>query len=128
MKQIIVNNNIELLVVEVPDDAYDFILDYSKDYGCCIHYIINPREADSFTEPFGKFIDNYKILNKLSDISETDCERLVKVWHSMTSGNKFYENYISSTEEFSTAKESLISLLQSEGFDTDKNLLLIIKE
>lgn len=117
MKQI---NN--LIVVEVPDDAYDFKIwrtGITMDRSGVYYVICKPRN-----ERVAKFSEkeNIEILGTLSDLSEEECSRFVSKGYSK------YKNYKEIYEyNFETAKESLISLLQSDGVDTTKNLLIIEK-
>lgn len=64
---------------------------------CCQHY------------------DNADIIGKLSELTDADCE-------------DFIDNYKGSNKEImsiKSAKESFLSLLQSEGIDTSKEYLII---
>ena len=73
---------------------------------------------------------NYKILGKLSEISEEDCERFVLGGFCSTNGCNIYKDYIKETSwsGFEIAKESLISLLQSNGIDTSKESEILLIE
>ena len=91
-----------------------------------------------------------KVLGKLSDLTDKDCEEFVLQWGEDSSGdlinviafgysdivsireNKIlgYKNYIDNMNNNYTLrpKESFLSLLQSEGIDTsNEDKLLIIK-
>lgn len=108
-------NGSELIVVEVPDgrrrqeyDIWNGILCRNK----------------SLTQHHG--LDNCEIIGLLRDLTESECERLVE---KVNSDSGIYRNYqvITFVVGFKTAKESLISLLQSHGIDTSKNLILLTK-
>ena len=100
-----------IIVVEVPEDvinwqSLDIVLDWSK----------------------------HKILGKLSELEDKDLERFVKF---SINSIRTYKNYTQQRGKNNTpwernekmwlksAKQSFISLLQSEGIDTNKNLLII---
>lgn len=130
----------ELIVVEVPEDAYDLSIHHlneeddntGENYTVlrCFHSGITTFELSE-----NKHID-CKILGKLSELSEEECSRFV-----IKGGIGTYKDYCYNLGKidkigvfgallemkFKTAKESLISLLQSHGVDTTKNLLLIEK-
>ena len=135
MKQI---NN--LIVVEVPEDAYDFeisMFDTVRAKNIKDKLI---RICD--LDPDNTFEKNCRILGKLSELSEEECKRFVSRFQSVMWKlpdvyfdflNFKYENLMEEIRNYSvnilfpfeTAKESLISLLQSNGIDTSKNLLII---
>jgi hypothetical protein len=92
---------------------------------------------NSFYLPKGK----WKIVGKLSELTDKDCEEFVE-WDDCSDDfdpnilKICYKNYIGNGEfedslenwNISTAKESFISLLQSEGINTsNEDKLLIIK-
>ena len=71
--------------------------------------------------------NDYKIIGLLRDLSESECEWLVE---KVMNGHHYQNyNYTSITDRWvKTAKDSLISLLQSNGLNTSNNLLLIEKK
>lgn len=115
MKTIIANGN-ELIVVEVPDDATKIHIKEFVDSG--IYWTNNKGHCDSIR---GKFY-GYKLIS-LRDITESECERFVKYYSELY----LYLDYTGKITGCNTAKESLISLLQSNGIDTSKNLILLTK-
>lgn len=129
MKTINANGN-ELIVVEVPDDANGFNVT-----GLAIYFNSNNWDGKrtKTSECRGYIsLDNdskeheFLIIGLLRYLTESDCERLVE---KVNSDSGIYRNYqvITFVVGFKTAKESLISLLQSHGIDTSKNLILLTK-
>ena len=132
-------NSNDLIIVEIPEDAYGFeitryctskFLYYKKPF-------ITDIKEDMFL-PSSIFIDilnkdeNVKILGKLSELSEDECSRFVEFGRNNNGlGNCLYEGYfnyipnIGIKYPFITARESLISLLQSNGIDINKEYLII---
>lgn len=94
--------------------------------------ITEPIYMPMFDEPTSnrKIIAENKIIGLLKDISESDCIPLVE---QLGITNQHFKDYnLLAQSSFAdywieTAKDSLISLIQSEGFDTSKNILLIEK-
>ena len=131
MKQIQTIGN-SLIVVKVPEDAYDF--GFMKHNNSLFYWLTSNKtisEGNGDMIRMDLSIENLKILGKLSELSEENCSKFV---HKMIGNNpseqeiKFrgkYYNYLDYTIYCLTAKESLISLLQSNRVDTNKNLLLI---
>ena len=118
----------DLITIEVPGDAYDFKLTQYKQHTVLNYtYKINGNIANVAINDgeFNVILNNAKILGKLSELSEEECSRFVANWRI----DGLYQNYkiISQYEEymFKTARESLISLLQSNGVDTSKTILII---
>ena len=105
MKQIKTAGN-DIVCVEIPEEVINWqSLDVSLDWS------------------------KHKILGKLSELIDEDCEEFVKLLPS-----NMYKNYKWPEDKVrltgiqpinATAKQSFISLLQSEGIDTNKNLLII---
>lgn len=119
----------DLIVVEVPEDC-KYNIGISTDY----KVFGDTNNSSNWTEFSIQLPDGeYKILGVLSELSEEDSDSFVFEYSSKT--NTFdksgFQNYLytSSVWSFSkfkfTAKESLISLLQSNNIDTSKELLLI---
>ena len=104
--------NKELIVVEVPD----------------IELYSNTNERlfwDYYKKDNPDNNQEYLILGKLSELSEEECGRLVKSKPHRHSDYDLYYNYKLNLYSFGSSKESLISLLQSEDVDTNKNLLIV---
>lgn len=128
MKEIIING-IRIMVLYVPDDSYNFGKQELIDGWFELFYEMLNKPDFVYLRVKGDF----KIISTLKDISETDCEILVE--KVILKNLIFYKDYnlIEKAKihpsEFArvlpTAKESLISKLKSEGFDTNKNLFLI---
>ena len=93
----------------------------------------------------GLHLDKYKILGKLSELSEEECKKFIVFddWSDDYEPHKYkgcFSNYLNFDENeevinydekvgFDAAKESLISLLQSQGVDTkNENTLLLIRK
>jgi hypothetical protein len=75
-----------------------------------------------------------KVLGKLSELTDKDCEEFVEIYKivetGLTKSNpiKLFKYYQDELEYVYTQKASFISLLQSEGIDTsNEDKLLIIK-
>lgn len=119
MTTIKTHNNIELIVIEVPEDAYDFHI-WGND-------VLSYTEKSTDTNHNIASFKNCKILGKLLELSEEECSRFVEFYET----EKIYKNYIGFLDQAwdcgNSAKESFISLLQSQGVDTSKHLLLIEK-
>ena len=132
-------NSKDLMVVEVPEDAYDFKIEvdflFYRDNKTSIW-----NEGTPINIPDGK----YKILNKLSEVSEEECKRFVESYieevgwsfrpETIIPTITLYCNYkikkpIPIAMLCNTAKESLISLLQSNRVDCSNlsKILLIEK-
>lgn len=125
---LIINN--KLIVEYVPNESYDFKLTRFKEHTVLDYKTIIKGTIGSVGINDGEFnviLNNAKILGKLSELSEEVCSRFTEQqW-----GDK-HKDYIKVGHQnnpfmFKTAKESLISLLESHGVDTSKNLLLIEK-
>jgi hypothetical protein len=68
----------------------------------------------------------YKILGRLSELTDKDCEEFVKKMPFSFSDRYYkYVPYMYSPEYVKSAKESFISLLQSQDVDTSKEWLII---
>ena len=147
MKQIKTKSG-NILCVEVPEDAYDFTIYENGVYfkPTIIQYTIygeiNPHPSVNFRTYNLKL----KIINKLSELTDKDCEEFVlqygegglkDVVNSIALGfseiikvsadGLGYRNYLDNLNNNYTLKpkESFISLLQSEGIDTNKEWLII---
>jgi len=117
--------NDKLILLEVPEGAFNFTFDTHRK----IISAFEPSDYDSDIDWFSeKLPDNCKILGKLSEISEEDCAKFVNTFDKPRP-NKPQLDYIDYTGKawFDTAKESLISLLESHEIDINKSLLLIEK-
>ncbi len=129
-----------LILEYVPEDAYDFKLtNYKKHTVLNYSYKINNNIANVGINDgeFNVILNEAKILDKLSELSEEECQKFVKVDYPFDGQYiKMYKNYSSVPLEpwgintfFKTPKESLISLLQSHGIDTSKpNTILLIEK
>lgn len=125
MLRIIKVKDKEIICIEVPDNASEIAL---------IHE--NTRVA--YFNPMYKRFDlpnkNCKIVGLLKDLTDTDVDKYaefseIKILEWKTGHNGF-KDYRKSNEENSyytlgLPKESFISLLQSKGIDTNKNLLIL---
>ena len=123
--------NGRILVIEVPEDAYDFELDYvNYTPQVFVNYGTKKGTLD-FPLTDGNNLDNlkFKILGKLSELSEEECSRFVEFYKS----EKVYRNYVGLLDQAwdcgNSAKKSLISLLQSHKINvTDLNTILLIQK
>ena len=127
MKQLQTEGN-DIIVIEVPKDAYNYRFYIN---GALLYDTISKKDNTLFNimEHFNHI--KCKILGKLSELTEEECSKFV---HKMIGNNppeqeiKFrgkYYNYLDYTIYCLTAKDSFISLLQSNEIDTNNNLLLI---
>ena len=116
MKKIKTAGN-DIIVAEVPEDAIDYKIS-GTNYLC--YYI-----EDNWEVEVPRLQDNWKILGKLSELSEEDCSKFVEQLSFMGKKSDKWLCYSTLACVKNTAKESLISLLQSNGIDTNNNLLLI---
>lgn len=121
--------NKELLVVEVPEDALEdrwFIVYNVKRNSFSVEFQTN---KDNIYVDLKTDKDCY-ILGKLSELSEEECSRFVEF------AKHFYKDYLCKYNvdlglqyKLTDAKESLISLLQSHGVNTEnQNTLLLIEK
>ena len=126
MKQI---NN--LIVVEVPEDAYNFRFCIDG----TLFYDTTSKKHNSLFNII-KYFDHVKckILGKLSELSEDVCSRFVENLNFLETGisnaEQLYKCYFETVGyPIITAKESLTSLLQSNGVDCSNlsKILLIEK-
>lgn len=116
------DNGRKLLLVEVPEDASNIIVDM-----CNSLLFISDGDKYDYDLPPG----NYKLLGTSTTISEEQASELVdRLWD-------FYRNYTTIDDGtvgnymrfvVRTAKESLISLLTSLGFDTEKNQIALLEK
>jgi len=139
----------DILVVEVPEDTTWWKID-NNDMGKFITETLNLNEQfllyGKHSKIFGEDIPNqvyynpnnfylpegkWEILGKLSEITNKDCEEFVEKHPNIA-----YRDYMASTLSkavngwtanwsIQSAKQSFISLLQSENIDTNKEWLLI---
>ena len=124
MKKLKTQSN-DLIIVEVPEDAYDFKIEV--DY---LIYRDNKTSIWNEGTPI-QIPDNSKILGKLSELEDNELERFC---HKMVQNDppdqeiKFrgnWYNYLDYNKYESSPKQSFISLLQSNGTDINKELLVI---
>lgn len=125
----------KILAAEVPKDSENF--DIHDNDG--ITY--DSLSTNTIKEPWG-FIDLnqkdgwHEILGKLSELTDEQCEEFVELLHEnfyieeiKCWSGKFYHHYNQSpglmNQLMHIAKESFISLLQSQGVDTSKDYLII---
>ena len=119
MKTIKTQSN-SILAIEVPDDAYDFKIEV--DY---LIYRDNKTSIWNEGTPI-QIPENSKILGKLSELEDEEFERFVEhSKKSLTNENTWRDYRFDEWEECFDVKESFISLLQSNGIDTSKELLII---
>lgn len=117
MKTIKTQSN-SILAIEVPENASDF-------------QIIHDKTRVAYFYPNYKRFDlpnksEYKILGKLSELEDEELERFVEhSKKSLTNENTWRDYRFDEWEECFDVKESFISLLQSNGIDTSKELLII---
>lgn len=116
----------DILVVEVPKSTLDIHINYNNG-----SFSIN----NTVIAKFG-LGDSLIILGRLSELSDEQCKELVETFNNPCTRyhGKFYDysqkyrTHTISDDLVDTAKESFITLLQSEGIDiNNKNELLIIK-
>jgi hypothetical protein len=127
MKQIKTKSG-NILVIEVPEDIKDYEkLEWYKRY---VDFVMHP------IKDYGIFKDNNPynslILGKLSEITEDDCKEFVEKANDelLDINDNHWEDYTKTywEDDLPTAKQSFISLLQSEGINTsNEEELLIIK-
>ena len=116
-------NGITILLVEVPDDAIGFIIDY-------FYLICNPYESDK------KVIElpqcQWEMIGKSTELSE---EQMKEICWQVSFGNYTgYKNYNKAKcsdfrdiveSSFSTVQESYLSLLEANGIDNNKIHLVL---
>lgn len=135
-----------IIVVEVPEDAYDFFIHISSIMGRTVENKLTTfYKEDCFDLP-NCWQMTYKILGKLSELSEEECTKFVE-FKNISSPCQCeicgydvdcYRDYVNQTDDdwennpvadrLHTAKESFISLLQSHGVDISKNNILILEK
>jgi hypothetical protein len=132
MKEITLNNK-EYLLVEVPNDAYDFYLSNNRHVGYTTLYFWSSliRKHHNNTNQLSKEAwdikrDNYTIVGKLSNIlkDEDVCKGLVD---KSNKGTKRYKNYKTFRYGSITAVKSFLSYLQSIHLNLTKSWILIQK-
>lgn len=129
MTTIKTHNNIELIALEVPENINKFWIHFESISGeTRVVQDTNGLTTWDLCLEEGLHLDKYKILGKLSEISEEECERfVVKVMNNQHYQNYNYKSIVDRWVK--TAKESFISLLQSNGIDTNnQNTLLLIEK
>lgn len=114
----------EILIVEVPENIDLDTLSYSTSQD--LHLLTTDRkDVDVYC---GNILD-IKILGKLSELTDKDCDEFVEVTGGKLNNTGLeYRDYMSSEDSYNyydNSKGSFISLLQSEGIDTSKELLII---
>lgn len=123
MKTIKTNNN-DLILIELTKDVfyYDWIkveegiCFYTEDINDRIHKYLLPKEIQN--------INQINILGKLSELTDEELENFCYYFED----EDIWMNYNKTPPYIpyrDTAKQSFISLLQSEGMDTSKEILLI---
>lgn len=127
-------NNTELIVIEVTEDAYNeqITSSVSLDFKQML-YLIYSHNTNVNLVFLGESTCSYdllKVLGKLSELSEEECIGLIEYKNENPLDWKFFNYQIKMFDENNidfTAKESFISLLQSQGVDTSKHLLILEK-
>jgi len=120
-------NGITMLLVEVPEDAIGFIIDY-------LYLICNPYESDK------KVIElpqcQWEILGKSTELSEEQMKEICEfrfgnqseyleagfIDYNTPVRNGFGDKYILNKE---TVQESYLSLLEANGIDNNKIHLVL---
>lgn len=149
MKELSLNSG-SYLLVEVPNDAFEFKTMYEDKYTTLYAkfkskpdnnpYSDEPTYDDwhhveciletSRTEP----IPELEIIAMTNMIAEEECDKMFYCW--VVNDTKFYENFMPYDaidfrdiidNSFYTAKESLRSLIESMELDVDKNYLILKK-
>jgi hypothetical protein len=140
MKEIITKNNISLVIIELPPKAHrptNNMVSHQIDY--LIDFIqITVQDAYIIRELWG---EKFKIINFLKDLTDDEAENFVQRI-GLSKGtilddgtileadvNFGWKNYINNNTiqpaEFHSPKDSFLSLLQENGLNTDKNLLIL---
>lgn len=116
MKTIKTQSN-SILAIEVPENEH-ISIDLNYDAG---ELLVN----DVFVGTF-ELGDALDVLGKLSQLEDEEFERFVEhSKKSLTNENTWRDYRFDEWEECFDVKESFISLLQSNGMDTSKELLII---
>lgn len=127
MKQIKTKSG-EILIAEVPEDIDLDTLSYSTSQD--LHLLTaTGKDVDIYCNN----IPDIKLIGILSELTDEQCEEFVEFNFPFDGQSiKIYKNYYYVPLEpwdtnpwYKSAKESFISLLQSEGIDTSKELLII---
>ena len=118
-------NGITLLLVEVPEDASDFRIDYAS---IIVLSWATTNENGSIELSSGKWV----ILGKSTELSE---EQMKEICWQVSFGNYTgYKNYNQAKcsdfrdiveSSFSTVQESYLSLLEANGIDNNKIHLVL---
>ena len=132
MKEIQLNGSIYLLI-EVPDDSYEFKFVIVEDNADELPYSIlraYHKKGLSTTEiqeaEDVKDIVSYEIISTTKDITEEQAKSLVESQIFPFRGT-YYKDYTDPFMSLETAKESLQSLIQANGLDLTKNYLILKK-
>ena len=154
MKIIKTINESNLIIVEIPKEFYNYEIEARGnllvDGAIYLLYAKTPNGKNDWNrdivlndKPYNE--DKYKLLGKLSELLEEECTTLVKSFISNWNIPNVHFDFLNFKWEnidvdinnysvnklfpFETAKESLISLLQSNDIDTSKeDELLLIKK
>ena len=131
MKQIKTKSG-KIICVEVPEESFNFTI-----YDNGVYFEPRLPEYLQFQSVNFKTYDlKLKILGKLSELTDKGCEEFVEFNFPFDGQSiKIYKNYYyvplepwDTTPWYKSAKESFLSLLESEGVDTsNEDKLLIIK-
>jgi len=109
MKKEIQTNGITILLVEVPEDAIGFIIDY-------LYLICNPYESDK------KVIElpqcQWEILGKSTELSEEQMKEILPIYEGAIRGYRIYTQRPDLLTK--DIQESYLSLLESNGI-VDRN-------
>jgi len=127
------------LFVEVPNDATNFkiVFEDSIKYYSENNSLADGNDGIACYVRY-RFFDESKnediIISTTKDITEEQAESIV--FHHVVSGTKYYSNYMPYKSQdfrdvidnsFSTAKESLQSLIRANKLDVNKNYLILKK-
>ena len=116
----------EILIVEVPEDAYDIRFIPTGDL---IYKITDKPYQSLFNVMKGRTSIRCELIGKLSELTDKDCEEFVEL--TPTGLFKLYNWSKEKVDELGiqpvtySAKDSFISLLQSENIDVSKEYLII---
>jgi len=109
MKKEIQTNGITILLVEVPEDAIGFIIDY-------LYLICNPYESDK------KVIElpqcQWEILGKSTELSEEQMKEILPIYEGAIRGYRIYTQRPDLLTK--DIRESYLSLLEANGI-VDRN-------
>ena len=124
-------NGEEYLFVGVPEDAYNFRIEKSF-LRFAVYYDLSKGSYSAITflfKDFGgrkKYPSDIQIIGKPLDLSEEQCSGIVPM--TICYGSKTYPHYNEQKydmhDAWSTAKESLLSLLQSLNLQPETTLIV----